>query len=460
LPPEVALAIAGPHWDKLTSALEREEESAAVLLAGVAVDEDRLVFTVNRIIWIPEQYYNERTAVRLSIRSGGWVPALKAAATSGLHPIFFHTHPGADPTPSKWDDEVDEALTGPFCLRARVHRYASFILGGTADRPSFTGRVHDERADTVPISHVRVVGSRLQMCPSFDDTEATQADLELHDRQVRAFGAAGQRALSKLRVGVVGAGGTGSAVLEQLVRLGVREIVSIDDDTITTTNVSRVYGSSLTDEGRPKVDVARDNAERIGLGTTVNRHTGRINNRAALQMLRTCDVIFGCTDDHTGRMHLSSLAYYYLVPVIDLGVAIYSTDGKVRSITGRVTYVAPGEACLVCRDVVDLARVREEAYRPEERERLAGEGYAQGLGEPDPSVIAYTTMVAAWGVADLFERLFGFGADDIPGELIIRIADRKMKGRRRQPNAGHICAQPQSWGLGDQPAFLGSKVWP
>jgi molybdopterin/thiamine biosynthesis adenylyltransferase len=460
LPPEVTLAIAEGHWDELTSALEREEESAAVLLAGVAVDGDRLVFAVNRVMWVPEEHYDERTPVRLSIRSAGWVPALKAAAAAGLHPIFFHTHPGADPTPSVYDDEVDEALAKPFCLRARVSRYASLILGATTSHPTFTGRVRDEHGSTTPISHVRVVGGRLQRLPSFDDTEATEADLELHDRQVRAFGAAGQRALSKLRVGVVGAGGTGSAVLEQLIRLGVRDIVSTDDDTITATNVSRVYGSSLSDEHRPKVDVAHDNAHRIGLGTTIRRHQGRIDKRQALELLRGCDVIFGCTDDHTGRMHLSTLAFYYLIPIIDLGVSIHSVDGTIRSISGRVTYVAPGEPCLVCRGVVDLARVREEAYSPEERERLAGEGYAQGLGEPDPSVIAYTTMVAAWGVADLFERLFGFAADDIAGELLIRIADRKMKGRRREPDPGHICGQAQRWGLGDQPAFLGFKVWP
>jgi len=75
-------------------------------------------------------------------------------------------------------------------------------------------------------------------------------------------------------------------------------------------------------------------------------------------------------------------------------------------------------------------------------------------------VVAYTTMVAAWGIADLLERLFGFGADDIASELHLRIADRKMKGRHALPTPGHICAEPDRWGLGDQPAFLGQRAWP
>jgi len=460
LPHNVTLAIAASAWAELVAALELEDESAAVLLAGVADDGERLTYTVSRVLWVPDEHYDERTPVRLSIRSAGWCPALKVAADAGLHPIFFHTHPGADPVPSSCDAEVDAALSEPFRLRVDVDRYASLILGGQVDRPTFTGRVVERDGAEHRVCRVRVVGQRLQMVPAFEDGHAPEVDLSMHDRQVRAFGAAGQRTLAGLRVGIVGAGGTGSAVTEQLIRLGVRDIVSIDDEAITPTNVSRVYGSTLPDDGRPKVDVAADSAARIGLGTELTPHEGRINRRDGLELLRHCDVIFGCTDDHTGRMHLSTLAFYYLVPVIDLGVAIHSVEGEIRSISGRVTYVAPGEPCLVCRGVVDLERVRDETYPREEREQLAGEGYAQGLGEPDPSVIAYTTMVAAWGVADLFERLFGFGADDVAGELLIRVADRKMKGRRREPDPTHICGQPQRWGLGDQPAFLGSKVWP
>jgi len=460
LPREIVIAFAAITWEESVAAIDHVDETAGVLLAGVAEDDERLIFTVNRIIWVPEEQYVERSPRRLAISSAGWVPALKAAADMGLHPVFFHTHPGGEPLPSALDDDVDAALAGPFRIRARVKRYASFILGGTVAQPSFSGRVLHEDGSCAAVTRARVVGRRLHVLPAFEAAEASVAARQVHDRQVRAFGAAGQHALGQLRVGVVGAGGTGSAVLEQLIRLGVRNIVSIDDDVVTPTNVSRVYGSSSADDGRAKVKVAKDHAERIGLGTQLVSHEGRINKREALDLLRTCDVVFGCTDDHIGRLNLSLLAFYYLIPIIDLGVAIYAPKERIRSITGRITYVGPGEACLLCRGVVDPARVRDEGYEPDERARLAGEGYAQGLGEPDPSVVAYTTMVAAWGVADLLERLFGFGADDIAGELHLRIADRKMRSRHALPTPGHICAEPGRWGLGDQEAFLGQRAWP
>jgi molybdopterin/thiamine biosynthesis adenylyltransferase len=69
----------------------------------------------------------------------------------------------------------------------------------------------------------------------------------------------------------------------------------------------------------------------------------RVSRAQALKLLRHCDVVFGCTDDHTGRLNLSRLAYWYLVPVIDMGVQISAAEGEIRGIFGRITYLAPGE---------------------------------------------------------------------------------------------------------------------
>src|SRR5438105_1196211 len=87
------------------------------------------------------------------------------------------------------------------------------------------------------------------------------------DRQGRAFGKETQALLSRLHVGVVGTGGTGSAVYEQLVRLGVGRVLAIDEQTLTDTNVTRVHGSGLGDVGMAKAAIAQRHAEQIGTGT-------------------------------------------------------------------------------------------------------------------------------------------------------------------------------------------------
>ena len=113
MPPETIVAFPQPVWDEIVAALDRKNESAGLLLAGVAEDETRLTYTVNRVVWVPDEHYIERAPKRMSIASAGWVPALKTAVDAGLKPIFFHTHPAEKPTPSKLDDVVDEALAGP-----------------------------------------------------------------------------------------------------------------------------------------------------------------------------------------------------------------------------------------------------------------------------------------------------------------------------------------------------------
>jgi hypothetical protein len=54
----------------------------------------------------------------------------------------------------------------------------------------------------------------------FDEGDNEQVDLAAFSRQILAFGEEFQRLLKKLHIGIAGLGGTGSAVCEQLVRLG------------------------------------------------------------------------------------------------------------------------------------------------------------------------------------------------------------------------------------------------
>src|SRR3546814_16980163 len=66
------------------------------------------------------------------------------------------------------------------------------------------------------------VGATLERLSGSDEA----ANEVRHDRQVRAFGAVGQARLARLRILVVGAGGTGSVSLTQLEHLGAMDVRS------------------------------------------------------------------------------------------------------------------------------------------------------------------------------------------------------------------------------------------
>jgi molybdopterin/thiamine biosynthesis adenylyltransferase len=281
------------------------------------------------------------------------------------------------------------------------------------------------------------------------------------DRNVRAFGAEMQHALGELRVTVVGCGGTGSAVTEQLTRLGVRHLHLIDPDILSESNLTRVYGSATGDAGRPKADVLARHVRRIAQGASVTVSAGMLTTQDVARQAATADVIFGCTDDNAGRLVLSRLAAFYLIPVFDCGVLISSAaGGRVTGIDGRVTVMTPGQGCLVCRDRIDLRRAAAELLTPAERDLLAAEGYAPGLAGAEPAVVAYTTLVAALAVSEFLERLIGYGTEPVPGEILARLHDRELSGNTAPPRPGHFCdPEAGQLGRGDIEPFLG-QTWP
>jgi molybdopterin/thiamine biosynthesis adenylyltransferase len=280
------------------------------------------------------------------------------------------------------------------------------------------------------------------------------------DRQIRAFGPDGQRLLAQLRVGVVGAGGTGSAVCEQLIRLGVGELLVIDPDVINDdgSNVTRVYGSTMNDIGMPKVDIVARAATQIALGTKVSTVQGSINDESTARLLTDCDVVFGCTDDNRGRMTLSRLAVWYLIPVIDMGVKLTSRDGTLTGIEGRITIVGPETGCLQCRGRINPQALQAEVLQPAERADRVAEGYAIGLAERDPAVVAFTTGVASQAISEFLARTFSL--DDAPPstELLMRFHRRDIRRNTRAGKPGHWCTDPNNIGAGDAMPFLGT-LW-
>ena len=232
----ITLALTDEIWLALLASLDIQVETAAVLLVREVHSGNETTLLARRILWVPDDAYETRERQRLVIRSMGRVPSLKEAAEDDCLAMFFHSHPGSRARPSAPDELVNEQLREPFSLRTS-RQYASLILGGTRDEPYFTGTLGNSKTS---IGKVRVVGPRLRIYHA-EDTSNSEKSAQTFDRQIRAFGRTGQDLLASLRVGVAGAGGTGSAVCEQLIRLGVGELLIVDDDVVSETNLTRIH---------------------------------------------------------------------------------------------------------------------------------------------------------------------------------------------------------------------------
>ena len=454
------LVLPGPLADEIAHAARNPLECAGVLLARRVETDGDVRLLARSLHLVPQAAYKEQSPHHMLIRSDGYVGALGMAEADGSVPIWFHTHPGEGgaPLPSKHDRQVDLDIADLFQLRSGSGIYATLIASPRGENFVFSGEVTPEGNATTAIDRVWIVGDRWRLVQNF--AHRPSAPDAIFDRNVRAFGPDIQSVLGELRVAVVGAGGTGSALAEQLVRLGVRHLHLIDNDTLSASNVTRVYGSTPHDVGRPKVEVLRDHLNCIAPDIVCSTIQGMVTVRSVAETLRAVDLVFGCTDDNAGRLVLSRLSTFLLTPVIDVGVLLSSDRaGVLTGIDGRVTTLTPGAACLVCRDRVDMARAAAEMRTPEERQKLADEGYAPALGQTEPAVVAFTTAVAAAAVNELLDRLIGYGPIERPTETLLRLHEREISTNRAAPRDRHYCHPSQGkWGAGGEAPFLG-QLW-
>lgn len=380
------LRFPAPLYGELYDALlaDRCREACAVAYAH----HDRVAgsWVVADAALAPEDAYERRDAVSAVLKAAFVVEIANRARRDGLSIVLVHTHPWAesDPVFSKEDDRGEAQLASYFARRAADLEHLALVVGPNGCRARILGDTKE-----VPVWDV---GADLVLRTRFPQGHA---DISAHDRQVRAFGAPGQQLLRSLRVGVIGAGGTGSVLLQQLAYLGVQDFTIVDPDTVEITNLNRLVGAGPGDVGRPKAEVAARTIGHINPQARVRPLERDVVDADVPPQLAALDFLFICTDSHASRAVVSQLAYQYLVPAIDMGVSITVGLEGVSHITGRVQMLAPGLPCLTCTGALDGEQIRREMLSPMQR---AADPYVHGVHEPQPAVISINSTMSSLAV--------------------------------------------------------------
>ena len=407
------LRLRAPQWRPFVESLcaRRDLETAGIILA------ERLqggnVLLGRHLIRVPEDGYQIRRINQLRIDPVAINRLVRPAREAGLSVITVHTHPQTDrPWFSMADDDGDSRLM-PSLFAQMPGPHGSLVVAGESRIP--TARVWSESGQ-MPKIDVHVVGKMLEIFPAMSNGGSEEA---WFDRQRLVLGSSGQALLRKLHVAVVGLGGTGSVVFAQLVHLGVGQITVIDGDRVDPSNLSRILGAAHDDVGVTwKVDVAARYARRLGIGTRVRVIRAHLGAESMAEIADR-DVVFSCVDKHSPRALLNRLAYAKAIPIIDMGSAFRVDDsGRIVAGAGRVVLAGPERRCLACWGHIDADRRRVESLSPADRARHAAEGYIQGADVPQPSVIAFNTMIAGSAVVEFVRLVTGFaGSDDPPNRL-------------------------------------------
>jgi molybdopterin/thiamine biosynthesis adenylyltransferase len=416
---------------------------------------------VREVIEVEEDAFLERTSNSMTWTTDPLFRLAKKAISKDYAICIAHSHPLGGLFFSPFDDVADkESFEIVFTRMESERPHFAMVMD---DKGEFLVRAYGPDLKPKPVELTRIVGDLLRVRYQGRGGGVTPEEF---DRHTRAFGAQSVEDLAQLRIGIVGCGGTGSAVASLLARLGVSRLVLIDSDRIDQTNLNRLHFSRRSDAiiGRFKVDVVGEAIAEIGLTRSVVCIRHFDDAPECRDALRACDVIFGCTDDHLGRNFLNRIAHFYFIPVIDLGVLIDPNDaGGFDSFDGRVTVVQPGYPCQLCRQLISPQLMLEEGMRrngPLLYEQYQRAGYIEGGDDPSPIVVTFTTEIAAVAVNELLHRLTGFrGPQGHCAERVRRFDWVKnsdiVPGGKRNPDCP-LCGQRKYDGRGDMTPFLDS----
>lgn len=228
---------------------------------------------------------------------------------------------------------------------------------------------------------------------------------------------------------VIGLGGLGSVVAEDLVHMGFDRLVLVDDDIVEKSNLNRIVGAYWEDAEaeRLKVDVVARHLKAIRPDISVRCEAKKIEDIKVDAEIASLDWIIIATDSHSSRFAAQELAFKFFIPFVSAGAAITVVEGRITDYSGEVIVVRPGDRfCLNCLKRLNPTRIALEralAARCAERSSVSGnrgsedtdvseltpdlvrlKSYVSGADVKDPAVKTLNSVIAALAVEQLVDQ--------------------------------------------------------
>jgi molybdopterin/thiamine biosynthesis adenylyltransferase len=226
-------------------------------------------------------------------------------------------------------------------------------------------------------------------------------------RQISFFGEEGQKKIALNNALIIGVGGIGSHIAQQLAYLGVGMITIIDNDLVDETNFNRLIGVKNDDSsGMPKVDIAERNILSINPKIRVQKIQKSFITFSGFQALKNATIVFGCVDENGSRLVLNEFCLAYKLPYIDAASDIISGGLEYG---GRIVSIFDDNGCLYCWGEIDMDEAEKYLDNPmAQKDRQVIYGLSKDeLGESGPSVVSINGIVASIAVTEFVLHFTG-----------------------------------------------------
>lgn len=235
------------------------------------------------------------------------------------------------------------------------------------------------------------------------------------DRQELLFGKEGQAKIQAISVAIIGVGGLGTRVLQDLAFLGVRNFALNEPGELKKSSRNRYIGYRHDDPipGTPKLQIAERLVRSLEPDANITPILEDFPSETAVSALSNVNVVFGCVDSEGVRFKLNKICAELGKPYIDVATEIFpSNDGGPIRYGGRVFVRWENLGCLVCCDVLDMEEVGWDLASPEERvnrERIYGVR-TEGEHGSGPSVVTLNGVVASLATTEFMVAVTGLRA--------------------------------------------------
>lgn len=170
--------------------------------------------------------------------------------------------------------------------------------------------------------------------------QSEKEDLSRWSRQMvlPEIGIEGQKKLMNSTVAIVGVGGLGCPAAQSLMSAGVGKLKLIDGDIVELSNLHRQPLYRVDDVNRLKVEVAKEQLERLNKNAVIESIDDYFNEENGMNIIRDSNIVIDATDNIQTRQLIDRFSKEANVPMVYGGLFRYEGQVAVLNVNGSPGY--------------------------------------------------------------------------------------------------------------------------
>lgn len=225
---------------------------------------------------------------------------------------------------------------------------------------------------------------------------------EIASRQMSIVTRSEQQRFKDAKITVIGCGGIGGQTIEMLARMGIGELIVVDEDAFDISNLNRQTLSSLADVGLDKSTVAAEKVRLINPYVKVTNYNEHVDESNIDKVISDSDIVIDALDNVLTRVIVSRKAKEKGIPYI---------HGAIHGTLGQITTFLP-----------DNEKTYEEMFNLPSNGKELTEDIIDGLSKVTsgvPPVIGPTpNLVACLEAMEAFKIITGIGEVTVAPKIL------------------------------------------